>query len=255
MTQEIVLDANDYLPYGTLVAKSRVPNAAHVHKFGYNAAISTATETVWTYGGAYNWLGAATILKITSNSTDDDVAGIGALTVVIEGLDANYEEISETVILTGQVSKNTTKEYLRAHRMYVVTAGTSLTNVGELFAFTGAHTTGDPDVATTVHTHVAAGAGQTLQAFYTVPANKEALLYELDATCSDNTNSVVMTLRTRLEGGAWRTKEQFAVHQGSIVLNKQFPMIVTEKTDIEIQGLATGAVVCSASFDMVLGVS
>jgi len=251
MTQRIIL-AKEYETWGTLVATGKVPDTSHVFKYGYNAAISTSTETVWTYGGEYNWLGAATVLKITSNHTDDDVAGDGALTLMVEGLDADYAEISETVILTGQVSKNTTKSYLRVHRMYVLTAGVSLTNVGEIFAFTGAHTTGDPDVSTTVHSHIAAGAGQTLQAFYTVPAAKTALMYTLNGTCSDNTNSIVLSLRTRLEGAAWRVKEQFAVHQGSVLINKQFPKIITEKTDIEVQGLATGAVVVSASMDLVL---
>ena len=252
MTQEIVLDANDYLPYGTLVATARVPNTSHVHKFGYNAAITTATETVWAYGGVYNWLAAATVLKITSSSTDDDVGGIGALTIVVEGLDANYAEISETVILTGRVSKDTTKSYLRVHRMYVVTAGTSLVNVGNLFAFTGAHTNGTPDVATTVYTTILAGAGQTLQAFYTVPAGKTALLYQLTGTCTDNTNSITMTFRQREFGGAWRTKERFGVMQGSVKIDKPFPQVIPAKTDIEVQGLATGAVICSASFDLVI---
>jgi len=251
MTQGIIL-ANDYRPYGLRVAQGKVAGLTHVYKYGYNADIDTATETVWTYGDEYNWLGAATVLKITSNSTDDDVAGAGALTLMVEGLDADYEEISETVILTGQVSKNTNKSYLRVHRMYVLTAGASLTNVGEIFAFTGAHTDGDPNVSTTVHSHIAADAGQTLQAFYTIPAGKVACMHTLNGTCSDNTNSIVLSLRTRLEGAAWRTKEQFAVHQGSVIFDKRFPQIITEKTDVEVQGLATGAVVASASMDFVL---
>ena len=58
-------------------------------------------------------MSAATVLKVSSSSTADDEGSTGAETVELFGLDADYNEINETVTLDGQTAVNTTKEYLR----------------------------------------------------------------------------------------------------------------------------------------------
>ena len=235
------------------LARGQIYNHSHVFKYGFNAAVGTTAETIWLEGGAYTWPAAASVLKVTSDSTDDDVAGSGALTVVLEGLDANYAEISETVILTGQVSKNTTKSYLRLHRMYVTSAGGGLTNAGVIYAFTGAHSTGTPDVATTIRSTIGATEGQTLQAFYTVPAGYTAYVTQISAGSQDGTNATTMIFRQRPTGGAFRTAEKFIVFKGAFNRNHDVPLKFVEKTDLELQGDAAAATTdVAGSFDIIL---
>ena len=235
------------------LARGQIHNHSHVFKYGFNATVGTSTDTIWLQEGSYTWPTAASVLKVTSDSTDDDVAGTGALTVILEGLDADYAEISETVILTGQVSKNTTKSYLRLHRMYVVTAGTGLTNAGVIYAFTGAHTDGTPDVATTIRSTIGATEGQTLQAFYTVPAGYTAYMSHASAGSVDGTNATTMTLRKREFGGAFRVVEKFICFKGTENIDHAIPLKFIEKTDIEVLGDAAASTTdVAADFDLIL---
>ena len=254
MTQNIKL-ASEYKPWGIRVAAGEVAAQAHNFKYGFNAAVGTSAETIWLQGGAYTWPSAAAKLDITSTDVNDDntTPSTGALTVRLEGLDANYDELNETVEMDGQVAVVTDGSFLRLHRMYVLTAGSSLTNEGIIYASTGTQTTGTPDVATTIRSTIGAGEGQTLQSFYTVPAGKTAYLLAVNAGSVDGTNATTMTLRTRSQGGAWRTKEKFITFKTTVTMSHQLPLIIPEKTDIELLGAAAAATTdVAGSFDLVL---
>jgi hypothetical protein len=102
-------------------------------KFGYNATTNTTAETIWTQSNAYTWNSAAQ-LELTSTDADDtDTTGAGARTVTIEGLDANYAEITETVDMNGQTAdagSTTTASFLRVNRMYVASESYVRSNSG-----------------------------------------------------------------------------------------------------------------------------
>jgi hypothetical protein len=249
MAQKILLD-EDYIPFGLAVALQRDRVGSTNYKFGYNAAVGTTAETIWLQGGAYTW-NAAAALEVTSTDADDtDTTGNGARTVLIEGLDANYNEISETVDMNGQTADAGS---LRVNRMTVATAGTTGVNEGIIYASTGDQTTGTPNDLTTIRATIGASTGQTLQALYTVPASKTLYLFGLHASCADNTNSAQIDLLTSENGGPWQTKDRFAVQQGSNTYRFEFPRVFNEKTDIEVQGTASGATVdASASFEFLL---
>jgi hypothetical protein len=255
MTQEIILDQN-YIPFGLAVAMERDRVGAPNYKFGFNAAVGDSAETIWTQGATYTWNTAAQ-LEVTSTDVDDtDTTGNGARTVTIEGLDANYAEISETVDMNGQTAdagSTTTASFLRVNRMYVATAGSSGVNEGTIYASTGDQTNGVPDVASTIRARIDANAGQTLQAFYTVPAGKTLYLFQILASCADITNSAQIDFLTSENGGPWRTRNRFAVQQGSVYVPYHFPLVLNEKTDIEVQGTASASTVdVSASFEFIL---
>lgn len=239
------------------VAQGQIYKHSAVHKFGFNSAVGTAgTDTIWIQDGAYTWPAAASVLKVSSSSADDDStpsAGTGALTVTLEGLDANYAEITEDVILNGVTTVNTTLSYLRLHRMFVATAGTGLTNAGVIYAFTGAETSGVPDVATTIRSTIAASQGQTLQAFYTVPAGMTAYMTSVNAGSADGTNATTIELRARTEGGAFRTQEKFVVFKQTTTLDFPYPLKFEAKTDIELRGASAAATpAVNGSFDLLL---
>jgi len=240
------------------LARGQIYNHTHVHKYGFNATVSTGDDTIWLQEGDYTWSSAASTLSITSSSTDDDgdPVGSGALTVTVEGLDANYNEISETVTMNGTTVVNTTALFLRTHRMYVATAGTGLTNAGVIYAAdTGdTYTTpGVPNTATGIRSTIGAGEGQTLQAFYTVPAGYTAYLIQVAAGSVNGTNATTMTLRTRAEGGAFRTKDKFIVFKDMLTLQYPVPIEIAEKTDIEMKGAsALSTTDVAANFDLIL---
>jgi hypothetical protein len=67
----------------------------------------------------------AQALRAVSTSTDDSVAGTGARAVAISGLDANGDEITEVVFLTGTTpTALTTAEFWRVHDVTITLSGT-----------------------------------------------------------------------------------------------------------------------------------
>ena len=145
-------------------------NETPVIKFGANLDIDTGTlpEDVWRQGGTYVFPTAARVHAVISTSTADTSAGTGMRTVHIYGLDANFVEQDEEVILAGVTPVNTLLSYLRVFRMVGITAGTGGTNAGAVTA------TAATDA--TVSAVIAIGIGQTQLALYTVPAGKRFLM-------------------------------------------------------------------------------
>ena len=111
-------------PFDLQVARGQIYKHAHLDKFGYNADIATSQETLWSLGGSYTWRTTAVAMKISSSDAKDTAAGVGARTVTIQGLDANFAEVEETVTMAGQTASTaTTQTFLRVHRAFVVTNG------------------------------------------------------------------------------------------------------------------------------------
>ena len=87
-----------YEPFELQVARGQVDGHETLFKFGINGDVGTSVETVWAQGGTYVYPASATVMKISSSSADDASGGTGARTIAIFGLDANYNEISESVL-------------------------------------------------------------------------------------------------------------------------------------------------------------
>ena len=255
MTQRIKL-AQDYLPWGVRVADGQIAGQSHDHKFGFNAAVGTTAETIWLQGAAYTWQAAAAVLDITStDDTEDNVAGDGALTVTIEGLDADLAEISATVTMTGNTAVLTTgKSFLRVNRMFVATSGVDGFNAGTIYASTGAQTTGTPDVATTIRATIGVGLAQTQQAFYTVPAGKKAFIQRITYSSTDTTNACTFDFLIRTLGSTvWLNKGRTYVLKGTHVVQPDVPQVFAAGTDIDIQGTGSASTVeATAELDILL---
>jgi hypothetical protein len=228
-----------YEPFELQVARGQVDGHKTLFKFGINGDVGTSVETVWAQGGTYAYPASATVMKISSSSANDAAAGTGARTISIAGLDANYNEISETVILDGQTEVNTVNSYLRIFRMFVATAGSGATAAGTIYAGTGTVTSGVP---ATVYGMIALNANQTQMAFWTVPAGYTLYLTGLFYT-SGNTNANAWTnfqLIQRPLGGVFRQQSSSRVAgNGDFIVDLHTPLAFTEKTDIEVRAVAS----------------
>jgi hypothetical protein len=239
-----------YEPFELQVARGQIDAHKALFKFGVNGDVGTSVETVWAQGGTYAYPAAATVMKISSSSADDASAGTGARTIAIFGLDANYNEISESVLLDGQTAVNTGNSYLRISRMYVTTAGSGATAAGTIYAGTGSVTSGVP---ATVYGMIALTANQTQMAFWTVPAGYTLYLMGVFFTSANSTAnaSTNFQLIQRPLGGVFRTQSSArTAGNGDFILDLHTPLAFTEKTDIEIRAIASaGASNVSAEFE------
>ena len=108
------------------VALGNVDGAYVVHKFGANDGVGT-TITPISIGGFYRTPTSATSLEVLSNNANDDIAGIGARTLRIIGLNASGDEIYEDVNLSGVTPVALSNQFLRVYRWYVLESGTYAT--------------------------------------------------------------------------------------------------------------------------------
>ena len=236
-------------PFNLQVARGQIAYHHSIYKFGNNAAVANSLETIWQQGGLYSYLSAATVLKVSSSSTNDTSAGTGARTVELFGLDGDYNEISEVVTLNGQTAVNSTQSYLRINRMIVRSAGSGGANAGVIYAGTGTVTTGVPaNIYATINGD---GTNQTLMALWTVPAGYTAYLMQYDVSNGTTSNTPAVCkilLVARPFGEVFQAKDVKSLTTGMHIENTIVtPLKFTEKTDIEVRAISSGNVVFDIS--------
>ena len=102
-------------PYTYDIAKGNVTGHYPIRQDGFNGDVGASWETVYHAGGLRQYLAVAERLQVASDDGDDDgaPAGNGARTVRIDGLDGNYDAISETVTMNGVANVLTDASFLR----------------------------------------------------------------------------------------------------------------------------------------------
>lgn len=218
-------------------------------KFGFAPAIPTTTASVYPENDIYTYPAAATTMTVSSSDANDTSAGTGAQTVKVTGLNATYDEISETITMNGQTGVTTSLSYLRVHRMQAVTAGSGETNAGNIYMGTGAITAGKPAV---VHGEIIAGEGQTLQAIYCVPNAKTA--YVVEASISVGTGKAFTGgFYVRAFGeDVFQIKQKIILSESATGIKVNY-FSISQKSDTEFRGsVDTGTAAVSASYAMIL---
>lgn len=210
-----------------------------INKFGYNESVGSSYEVVSDLGSAHYPTSAATA-SIVSASTADTAAGTGARTVEIQGLDGNYEELTEVVTMNGTAAVSTTGSFLRIFRMRVVTAGTGETNAGNITATIGSNVA-----------RILAGQGQTLMAIYTVPKGKTAFFMKFQGSISKSQEGAFQ-LRARERDGAFNVKGLWGTFANTVTYDYPVPLKFEEFTDIEVRSKGQGTPDMGAIFDLIL---
>lgn len=227
------------------VQKGNIPGHKLVHKFGRNPDVDTGTvpEDVWLTGGLMTWPTSAAVVSVTSTDTDDDgnpTSNTGAQTLTIEGLDASFDELTETITLNGTSAVTTTGSFIRINRAFVATTGTYHgNNEGSIVGtISGA----------TMFT-ILAGVGQTQVARYTVPNAKTAYLESMIVSVDEKKSGGTVQLfhnpsaddTSQPFSGAKRLALQLDTVSGEEILNPKSPMKFDAKTDIWFEVSLVGA--------------
>jgi len=239
-------------PFDLQVSRNQIYDHKIIFKFGFNPDINGSEETIWDAGGIYAYPSAATVMKVSSGSTNDTAAGTGARTILVQGLDADYNEAEEIVTLNGQTAVNTTTSFLRVTRAYVLTAGSGGTAAGNIYVGVGTVTTGVP---ATIYAQITLGENQTLMGLWTVPAGYTGYFDHFNvATGTTNANQYV-SIRAiqRNFGGVFRTMIKQTIGSGGIAdFIIKYPIEVQEKTDLEMRASSSGSNnLVSADFSVV----
>lgn len=157
------------------VRLGNVPGHKLIHKFGSNANVGTTLQDIWEEGGIITWMSVAEQISVISSDTVNDIAtGNGARSVLILGLDDNFNEITETISLLS-TPVLTTKSFRRINMMFVVSVGTYTgSNLGDI-TLTG-------NITNNIHAKLLIGEGRLSQSQYTIPQGKTGYILDTAIT-------------------------------------------------------------------------
>jgi hypothetical protein len=88
-------------PYNLQVSKGQIAGASTLNVFGFNPAVGTTFISPWELAAStqYVFPSSAVVMALVSSSASDT-----AVQVLVNGLDADYVAISETITLNGTVA-------------------------------------------------------------------------------------------------------------------------------------------------------
>ncbi len=218
------------------------PDQTFVQKYGFNEDLDAVTngheQTIWSAGGVYPWeaLDAPQTLLITSTSvTDTDI------NISIQGLNDNWELVTETVTLLGTNTATVPGMWRRIFRAFV----DDVTPVTGDVVFVTSDTNA-------IVAEIMLEEQQTLMAIYTVPAGYTAYLTCFESSVSRN-EDMLLRLRIREFGGVFRTQHIAQVYEAPYLYNYDVYKPLAEKTDIELTGSPTNNNVSAhGAFDLIL---
>lgn len=186
--------------------------------FGYNATIPVGQFVpAWEANTVYTFPTANLAMDVVSSDpTDTDV------TVLISGLDSDYNEVSDTINLNGDTTVTSNTEFFRINDVVTLSGNAngniSVTNSGTLYA------------------KIRAGEGRNQASIYTVPAGCSFYLTRIDAFVSAGNNPKETTFRNYItlpNGVELRVAEARFLSEMHII--RVSPFKYTEKTDIQLQ--------------------
>ena len=235
--------------------RGNVPGQSVTTRFGRNPNISNAVtyESIWNGGGEYTGFNAtrAEIIEVFSGDVVDGSAGVGARTVELFGLKADYTAQSETVTLNGTVAVNTVGSYIRMDHAIVRSAGGSSKNVGEITARQAVGTDNKFMV-------MPVGYNETMICTLTVPGSKTAYIRDWNGYLSGKVNAnVLVRLSARPDGEVFQVKEELSLMaSGNSNTDRDYDLwkgSFSAKTDIKIEASAdTNSTGVAASMDFLL---
>lgn len=246
-------------PMGLAIARGRIAGYERANRFGTNPAVGTTEASIWANGVSaapgnllYNWIPAATQLKISSSSASDDVGSTGATSVHLYGLDGNYAEIDEVIALDGKTQVTTVNTYIRVFRFNVTAAGSGGTNAGDIYVYTGTATAGVPNTTTTIYARLTAGFAATRLASYTIPAGKTGYLVNAYANAASG-KSVSARLYIREFGEVFRLLVPVELNNNSVSRDYDMPEALPAKTDLDFRAVVDSTTArVNAGFTIVL---
>ena len=222
--------------FGINVQKGLIEDFSAVGTFGYNDAISTSFETVSSVGGVYSYPTTATTATVTSSDTASDNTG----TVLVSGLDENYDLASETLTIGGGAGSIT---FIRVFSARMLTANTGNANVGNLTVTVDSKTVA----------YVQATYGASLSAIYTIPRNKRGWIVSASIGMSKQkeVESKILTKQVS-NGNVWNTVGYQTTFAVPVYRKFEIPILVDQKSDIELRAKADATSAISGSFSLYL---
>jgi len=223
-------------PLGLAIQKGLINNHNAQGIFGYNSSVSSTFETISSVDGLYSYPTASSTAVATSSNTASDNTG----TILVSGLDENYDQVSETLIIGGGAGSTS---FIRVFTARMITANTGDSNVGNITVTVDSKTVA----------YIPATYGSSLSANYTIPRNYRGFIMSAYAGVSKQKELEAKIMTKQISNGnVWNTvgyQTTFAipVYQEFVV-----PIEIAEKSDIEMRAKTDATTSVSGGFTLIL---
>lgn len=250
---QILTQETPSVPFFLFVADNRTRNYQLLHIVGENLGVGVVDETLWDNSGTiYVFPSVASTMTVSSTDVDDTLAGTGCQRARIDGLDANYDQITEEVDLDGQNPVTTANIYFRqqGNGLECIQAGASNSNEGTIYVGTGAVVGGVP---TNIFNLMAVGQGISKSAFFTVPRRFRGFI--IDSSLSVETSKDVrLSLVVTDENGLVK-KSDTILTSTPFKFDQIGPAPIFEKRDVLFNVMSTqGAAIVHGYFNVIFSI-
>ena len=213
-----------YEPFDLQVARGQIAGHTTVSIFGYQANVTTSPIPIWENATTYTFPTSAATANVASGSSSD----IGA-TVLINGLDSNFNPLSETVTIASG-NTVTTNSYLRVNSLFLTKPGSGFTNnQGAISVKQGSNTLAQ----------INPGIGKSQSTIYTVPNGYTFYLDYVEANTSNSYTSgnylVYNVVTNNNATGVQSSILQQPFTSIYTATRSQDPFAYSQKTDIQWQ--------------------
>ena len=236
-----------YEPFELQVARGQITNHSEQNVFAYGTTPATAGtfRTVWENMATTEYVFPSSALTMQLASSD---AGDTA-SITIVGLDANYNVISEVLVLNGTTNVPTTKQYFRINSMFV-SAGSATNPVGVVTLKNS--TVVYAQINTGVFNGTTSSLGRTQMAVYTVPAGYTFYGYRYGAYSSFNGNSANYTTYRAITNSSAGVQQLIVQtpFNTNYEVQRHFALPYAEKTDLRWQIAPSAAVAAVVSINI-----
>lgn len=190
---------------------------------GYQASVGGTFIPIWENATAYVYPSNGTMTLWSSSAADTNVL------IRINGLDANYEMITEDLLLTnGTTGVSTVKAYKRINGINVIDGVNPV----------GAISLGN-NAKTQTYAKIAVGAGTSAMTIYTVPAGYTFYLAKVNAY-TDQGNNQITNYRSYTINAQGIIRAVLQVpFTGEYISEKTVPRPYLEKTDCQWQCMSS----------------
>jgi len=223
------------------IAKGNYTNHSHIYQIGFNSNVAGDFETLWTLGGTYptDQIATANALHISSSANEDTVEGVGARTITIEGLDANYNVVTETLSMQGKIAVSSSNSFIAINKAFIATGGAAEQSGSIRINASGSATNIVVGIIDSNHK-------QLTQAHYTIPAGHKAYLQNVNCGVGNNISSS-FALYQKPSGSVYRSVTFDTTFGDPTSTNVNSAIEFDEKTELDLRakgdvsnGLASG---------------
>jgi len=205
------------------IASERITEIVPVNIFGFNRTIGTDYETIWNNGAIYSYPGSAVQMDVVSSSASD------TMTLLISGLDSNYDALAEIVTVNGTATVTTTNSFLRINSATILSGS----NVGNITISNGG----------TTYAYIEAAIGTTQACVYTVARNYSLYLFRISLTSGTVNGNQYITYRNRIDNSAGRILRvaEATWKDGMQTFDRQIPFRISPKNDIQFEAKSSAS--------------